>query len=78
MAKSLIITSTVPGRRRAGGLFSGAMAFPLDRFDAGQLKEIAADPVLTIVIGDVLDADGVDAFVAGVEKAKAKTGAEKA
>jgi hypothetical protein len=76
MAKSLIVTSTVPGRQRGGEKFTGATSFPLDHFSAEQLKEIAADHVLTIVVGDVLELDGIDAFVAGVEKASAKTAAK--
>ena len=69
MAKSLIVTSSVAGRQRGGGKFTGATSYPLDHFSAEQLKEITGDAVLTVVVGEKLEADGVDAFVAGVEKA---------
>ena len=53
MAK-LIVTSALPGRPRAGEIFTGATEFPPDHFTAAQLKAIAADPMLTLVVGDVL------------------------
>jgi|GEM_PF-3212994 hypothetical protein len=63
MAK-IIVTSSQPGKRRAGTVFTGASTFELGHFSTDQLKAIAADPVLTLVYGEVIPAAGVEVFAA--------------
>jgi hypothetical protein len=65
MAKQIVVTSSSHLPRFCAGVsFTGAKAFPADHFSAEQLKEIIADRLLTVVVGEELTADKVDAFVA--------------
>ncbi len=63
MAK-LIVVSTVAGRHRAGEVFTGAKAFELNHFSAKHLREIVADQVLSLSVGELVDAGNVEAFIA--------------
>lgn len=62
----IVVTSSLPHRPCANRVFSGAKAFPLDTFDADELRMILADGHLTVVVGDVLTADAVDEFVENI------------
>jgi hypothetical protein len=73
MKKQIVVTCSSPMPRMCGGvLFSGAKAYPADTFTAEQLKAIIADRMLTVVVGEVLEADGVDAFLKAAETSKGK------
>lgn len=68
MKPLLIIISTVDGRRRGGAKFKqGANSFAPDHFTAPQLKEIARDTELTVVLGHTLEAGQVDDFLASLQ-----------
>jgi hypothetical protein len=54
MAKLIVTSSSPLPRNRGGETFSGAKAFELDHFTFEQLSEIIKDPVLTVVLGDVV------------------------
>lgn len=58
-----IIVSAVPGRRRAGYVFSGVQEFPLLHFTREELKVIMADPQLTVIQGSVIHPDFLDDFL---------------
>jgi hypothetical protein len=73
MKKQIVVTnaSAIP-RPCAGTIFKGTEAFAADHFTAEQLKAIAADRLLTVVIGEILTADEVDGFLASAEPKAAK------
>lgn len=58
----LVVTSTVAGRHRAGAVFTGAMMFDPGHFTPEQLKKIIADPVLTVVAGNVVKAENLEEY----------------
>lgn len=59
----LLIASAAPGRRRAGCVFTGVSANPLNHFSRAQLWAILGDRFLTLTIGYVLTLDNLDAFL---------------
>jgi hypothetical protein len=68
----ITIVSTVSNKRRAGVFFNGgANVFEADHFTAEQLKQIAEDPMLTIVAGMPVTAGQVDEFMEAVAARKA-------
>lgn len=71
MAQIVVTSSSPLPRFRAGVEIKGAMPFPADKFTAAQLRELIADPVLTVVVGDVMAPADVDGFLAKVAKAAA-------
>lgn len=81
MEKQIVVVShQTPPRFCAGEVIAGAKAFPLDHFNAVQLEALIADRVLTVVVGNILTVDHVEAFLgetlpkAGKTAAKAKGG----
>lgn len=68
----IVITSSIDGKRRAGTAFTGAKEFELDHFTPEQLKAIAADPVLSVVHGEIITAGEVDGFLANAGKPSVK------
>lgn len=65
-----IVTSTIPGRRRGGGQWTGATKIDASKFTVAQLQEIAADPALTLVAGVVVTAADVASAYAGWQAAQ--------
>lgn len=59
----LLITSTVPGRRRAGWRFGGTLAFPVNQFTRPELESILADPALIVTVGEVITEEGLKVFL---------------
>lgn len=72
----LVVTSSVAGRHRAGAVFTGAMTFDPDHFTREQLAKIIADPVLTVVAGNVVKAENLDEYFDQVAFSKAFLAAE--
>lgn len=71
MGVKLVVTSSVAGRHRGGAVFTGAMTFDPDHFTPAQLKAIIADPVLTVVAGNVIRAENVEEYFDQVALSKA-------
>ena len=77
-----VIVSVIPGRIRGGIAHPRAAEHALGALSREQLAEIAADPTLTIVRGELVTADTLGAFLddadaartAGVEESAAHTG----
>ena len=73
MAKIIVTSSSHLPRFCTGVSILGAKVFPADKFSAEQLRELLADRMLTVVVGEVLELDAVDDFVAeALKKTAAK------
>jgi hypothetical protein len=64
MRASLIVLCSRAGLIRAGVANPAFAAYPLDRFNAAQLKELVAEPAIEVVVGYQINAEGIDAFIA--------------
>jgi hypothetical protein len=71
----LIVTSMVPGRRRGGFQFTGATKIDPARVTEAELKQILADPVLTLVYGTIVTDDTIGATLASAQAAAAEAAA---
>ncbi len=76
MTKIIVVSSQAQPRPCAGHSFVGSQEFMPDHFTAEQLEQIAADRVLTVVVGKVLKPDEVGEFMDQVEKWNAAKAAE--
>lgn len=69
MTGKVVIVSSVPGRIRGGMAHPRAAEHAFGAIGREALQEIAGDPVLTLVIGDLVTAENLGALLDANEKA---------
>ncbi|MGH2861664.1 MAG: hypothetical protein ACRDLT_09195 [Solirubrobacteraceae bacterium] len=65
----IVIVSSVPGRIRGGMAHPAAAEHAIGSIAREALQEIAADPRLTVVVGDLVTADNLGALLDANDKA---------
>jgi hypothetical protein len=70
--EKLVIVSTIPGRHRGGMTHPQAAKYPLGSIGREALLDIARDPVLTMVRGELVTTATIDALLDASDAARTK------
>lgn len=76
MSVDLKITSSLPGRRRVGWVFTGTVVLPVGQFSRADMSALLSDPYLTLCVGETITESAFGDFIANRDQEAQTTSAQ--